>query len=91
MNDYRCEVRTDFDIIFMYMQMLNLNGVEATKKLRDYEKTHDKKPSTIVALTGNVLLEDKEKALSAGSDVYLTKPLRKAVLIQFVNSYTVQA
>jgi len=67
-----------FNFIFMDMHMPNLDGVEATKIIRNHEKKGRHIP--IVALTANVLDEDKQLCFAAGMDDFLTKPVRKNIL-----------
>ena len=63
-------VEEDFDVILMDIQMPNMNGLEATKKLRE---NGFKKP--IIAMTAAAMQSDKENAKSAGMDEYVTKPI----------------
>ncbi|WP_230969652.1 hybrid sensor histidine kinase/response regulator [Nitrogeniibacter aestuarii] len=64
-----------FDLVLMDIQMPEMDGVEATQRIREIEREsgHDRVP--IVALTANALHDDRSAALSAGMDDYLTKPL----------------
>ena len=62
----------NIDIIFMDIQMPEMDGIEATRKI--IEKWGTKKP-LIVAMTANALQNDKEKCLEAGMDDYMSKPL----------------
>ena len=62
------------DIVFMDIQMPELDGIGATKQIRAIENssgTH----IPIIALTAGALKEEKEKCLAAGMDEFLTKPL----------------
>jgi len=62
----------DFDIILMDENMPNMNGIEATKKIRAIKY---KKQIPIIAVTANALKGDKERFLKAGMDEYLSKPI----------------
>ena len=64
--------RMKIDIIFMDIQMPEMDGLEATRQI--ISQWGDKKP-LIVAMTANALSSDKEKCLSAGMDDYISKPL----------------
>jgi len=64
--------KTAYDLIFMDIQMPEMDGVEAVRRLR--EKLGARCPY-IVALTANVLEGDREKFLAFGFDNYLSKPL----------------
>jgi two-component system sensor histidine kinase/response regulator len=62
----------DYDIILMDMQMPDIDGLEATKIIR---QTVIKQP-IIIALTANVMADDKETCLSAGMNDYISKPVK---------------
>jgi len=64
--------RMKFDIIFMDIQMPEMDGLEATKQI--IALWGDQKP-LIVAMTANALKSDKENCLAAGMDDYISKPL----------------
>lgn len=62
------------DIVFMDIQMPELDGIGATKQIRIIEKGTGRH-IPIIALTAGALKEEKEKCLAAGMDEFLTKPL----------------
>jgi len=64
-----------YDLILMDENMPEMNGMEATKKIREYEEKHNLKRTFISALTANALHGDKEKFIESGMDFYLSKPL----------------
>ncbi|KAJ6028023.1 hypothetical protein N7540_003599 [Penicillium herquei] len=66
-----------YDIIFMDISMPVMNGFEATRAIRAFEKGRDDevKASTIIALTGLSSTVDEEEALHSGMDLFLTKPV----------------
>ncbi len=69
-----------YDIILMDIQMEVMDGLTATRKIRDIEKsTNTHVP--IIAVTANALLGDKENCISAGMDDYISKPFRIEDLI----------
>lgn len=66
-----------YDVILMDVQMPEMNGIEATIKIRQ-----DKDQPYIIAMTANAMPEDKEECLKAGMDDYISKPIKIAELIQ---------
>ncbi|BCN92427.1 hypothetical protein THMIRHAM_02120 [Thiomicrorhabdus immobilis] len=71
-----------YDLILMDENMPNLNGIEATKQIRLWEKQNSENRLTpIVALTANAMTGDRERFVSAGMDEYLTKPVNLPKLI----------
>ncbi|NOR68380.1 MAG: response regulator, partial [Methylomarinum sp.] len=75
-----------FDLILMDFQMPELDGLEATQQIRSLEqKSHQHIP--IIAMTANALKEDRERALSAGMDDYISKPINSALLFNTIGKY----
>ena len=64
-----------YDLILMDIGLPDMSGIEVTSQLRDYENKHHQTHTPIIALTIRALEEDKIKALAAGMDGYLVKPL----------------
>ena len=70
------------DYIPMDIQMPVLNGIEATHKIRAFEKQQGiEVPVKIIAMTANTMREDVEKCLEAGMDAFLGKPFKVSDLI----------
>jgi CheY-like chemotaxis protein len=66
-----------YDVVFMDIQMPELDGFETTRKLRELEAAEKRARTRVVALTAMAMREDIDKALKSGCDDYLTKPIRK--------------
>lgn len=77
-----------FDLVLMDIQMPILDGISATKMIREWEKEQHKTPTPIVALTANALLEESELIMSSGFDLHLTKPIKKANLVGAISDQT---
>jgi signal transduction histidine kinase/CheY-like chemotaxis protein/HPt (histidine-containing phosphotransfer) domain-containing protein len=71
-----------FDLIFMDIEMPNMNGYEATKAIR---KEGLKIP--IIALTAYAMKGDDEKCFAAGCDGYISKPIEHKILLQTLSKY----
>ncbi|HTJ24896.1 MAG TPA: PAS domain S-box protein [Candidatus Limnocylindria bacterium] len=67
--------RERFALIFMDCQMPNMDGFEATRRIREQE-LHTGEHVPIVAVTANAFKEDRESCLAVGMDDYLSKPVR---------------
>jgi CheY-like chemotaxis protein len=73
--------RKYYDIIFMDIQMPEMNGYEATGII--VQSKMEKRP-LIIAMTANAMRGDREKCIEAGMDDYITKPLRVDDLIKMI-------
>jgi signal transduction histidine kinase/DNA-binding response OmpR family regulator len=80
-----------YDIVLMDMQMPIMDGYSATKAIRQWEREHDRPPTPIVALTAFALKEEAAKMFRAGCTTHLTKPVKKATLLETLRTQTRQA
>lgn len=76
-----------FDLVLMDVQMPVLNGVEATRKIREMEKKSGGHVP-IVALTANAMKGDRERYLAAGMDAYMSKPFKGDELQRVIEQIT---
>ncbi len=76
-----------FDIIFMDVQMPEMDGYEATERIRAMEVNQNRRACRIFACTANAFSEDIQKSLQAGCDLHLSKPIRKDTLLKAINSF----
>ncbi len=70
-----------FDLVLMDVQMPVMDGLEATRRIRDLERNTGKH-IPILAMTAHVKTGDEERCIQAGMDGYLSKPIRKEQLSQ---------
>lgn len=73
--------KTRYDIILMDIQMPVMDGILATKKIREIESSSNSQ-TPIIAITANALAGDRENCLAVGMDDYISKPFQVDVLIQ---------
>lgn len=75
------------EIIFMDIQMPNINGFEAAAKIRAIEKQNKFTHTPIIALTAGILNSEKEKCFDAGMDDFLLKPIDFKLLKKTIEKY----
>jgi PAS domain S-box-containing protein len=73
-----------WDLVFMDVHMPEMDGYEATRRIRALEKD---RRVPIIAMTANVFAEDIEKCLAAGMDDHVGKPLDISVVIQKLHDF----
>ncbi len=69
------------DCILMDLQMPEMDGLEATQKIRNLEQNFGQPHSYIVAITANVVAEDRQRCLDIGMDAYINKPIKRKELV----------
>ncbi|MFH2091154.1 MAG: response regulator [Pseudomonadota bacterium] len=75
-----------YDLILMDCQMPIMDGFEATRQIRVYEKKVQKNHVPIVAMTGNAFDSDREKCFNAGMDDFIAKPVEPDILAKTIGS-----
>lgn len=73
-----------YDFVLMDIQMPIMNGYEAAKRIREMQKEDES--LTIIALSANAFEEDKKRAIEAGMDAHIAKPIRVEELINVLAS-----
>jgi len=79
---------SQYDIIIMDCQMPIMDGMEATRKIRQREDKRGLPRTPIIAITANALDGDRNACLAAGMDDYLPKPLHKDALIRTIEKWS---
>jgi CheY-like chemotaxis protein len=86
----------DFDLILMDMQMPEMDGTEATHRIREWEKSairHRQSPIKripIIAVTANAMKEDREKCFECGMDDHITKPIKSERLFKVIEKWVLK-
>ena len=78
--------KQSFDLVFMDVQMPEMDGLEATTAIREKEKTSGNHLA-VIAMTAHAMVGDRERCLAAGMDDYLTKPIRPDELTGLLARY----
>jgi two-component system, sensor histidine kinase and response regulator len=79
--------REAFDLVLMDVQMPTLDGLAATRHIRDHERATGRHVP-IIAMTASAMSGDREECLDAGMDDYVTKPVAGADLAAAIERHT---
>jgi CheY-like chemotaxis protein len=77
-----CRNNPDIDLVLMDIKMPEMNGYQATREIRKFNKE-----VIIIAQTAFALIGDREKAIESGCNDYLTKPFDRDVIAEIVKKY----
>jgi PAS domain S-box-containing protein len=77
-----------YDAVLMDIHMPVMDGYEATRQIREWENSHSADPTPIIALTASAQDEAVRESLAAGCSRHLSKPIRRAVLLQVMQEIT---
>ena len=77
-----CRDNPDIDLVLMDIKMPEMDGYEATRKIREFNKD-----VIIIAQTAYALAGDREKAIEAGCNNYISKPIKKDKLLKMIEKY----
>jgi len=70
----------------MDVQMPEMDGLTATRIIRQWEHEQGRDPISIVALSASALEEDVKRALEAGCDLHVSKPVKKRVILETIRN-----
>ena len=77
-----------YDLVLVDVNMPVLDGYSAVVSMRAWEHQQGASPTRIIALTGRAMVEDRVRAIEAGCNGHLTKPLRRGVLMEAISHFT---
>jgi signal transduction histidine kinase/CheY-like chemotaxis protein/HPt (histidine-containing phosphotransfer) domain-containing protein len=75
-----------YDLVLMDVQMPLMDGYEATQEIRRIENKEGRSPTMIIALTAHAFIEDEQRSIEAGCSRHITKPIKKSVILEVLQS-----
>jgi PAS domain S-box-containing protein len=78
-----CLTNPDIKLVLMDIKMPFMNGYEATRRIKQHNPD-----LPVIAQTAYAMYEDRSKAMEAGCDGYIAKPIKKAELLKLIDSYS---
>jgi CheY-like chemotaxis protein len=73
-----------FDLVLMDIQMPNVDGYEATERIRGWERENGRHRTPVVALTASALDDAADRTRAGGCDAHVTKPVKKSTLLNAI-------
>lgn len=77
----------EIDLILMDFSMPVMDGLTASREIRDFEEAQHLPPCPIIALTANIMQTDRDASVEAGMNAFLTKPVRKQELLEIISKF----
>ncbi|MCF6248646.1 MAG: response regulator [Desulfobacula sp.] len=79
--------KTDYDLVFMDVQMPQMDGLTAAGLIRDPNSNVLNHDVPVIAMTANAMSGDKEKCIKAGMTDYISKPVKPKILMEMIQLY----
>ncbi|HFB61420.1 MAG TPA: response regulator, partial [Bacteroidetes bacterium] len=79
-----------YDLVLMDIQMPVMDGLESTRKIREFENKKGLRHAYIVALTANAMEADRKNAMEAGMDGFIAKPFNPKELIKILHGLIIK-
>jgi signal transduction histidine kinase/ligand-binding sensor domain-containing protein/CheY-like chemotaxis protein len=76
-----------YDLALMDIEMPLMDGIEATRAIRDFERDKGRERTPVAALTAHVFSEQRQRCEEAGCDDFISKPMSKARLLETIRKY----
>ncbi len=77
----------NYDLVLMDRQMPVMDGLSATRAIREWERENHRPATPIISLTAAALKGDREMCVAAGCTAYLTKPIKQDVLLRTIHEF----
>ena len=77
-----CRGNDNIDLVLMDIQLPDINGIEATKIIKEFRKD-----LPVIAQTAFAMAGDREKCLEAGCSEYISKPISRVLLLDMINTH----
>jgi signal transduction histidine kinase len=84
LDAYNLFIKNKYDLVLLDLQMPVLDGYQTIKMMRDWESKNQRDRTKVFALSADSMPDLIEKALAAGCDHHISKPIRKKALIEFL-------
>lgn len=78
-----------YHIILMDMQMPEMDGLEATRIIREYEKEKELKAIPIISMTANAMKADMDRSMDAGMNDFISKPFKQDQLLETLSKFVI--
>jgi len=76
-----------YDVVLMDIQMPVMDGLAATRSIREWERQEGVSRTPIIALTALALKEEAMRIFEAGCNAHMTKPIKKSTLLDILSAY----